>query len=95
MIPLWSVQAANELLSDRADNEAYVAADKGQAYAVYFPAGGEVGLDVSDAEGPLTAQWINIETGELGPEQELPGGGRITISAPSDQNWVVAIAGIQ
>ena len=44
-----------------------MAADKGQAYAVYFPAGGEVGLDVSDAEGPLAAQWINIETGELGP----------------------------
>ena len=93
LVPLWSVEPANELLSDREANEAYVAADKGRAYAVYFPAGGEVRLDLSDAKGALVAHWINIDTGELGPAQELPGGGRITISAPSDQNWVVAIAG--
>ncbi|MEZ6078759.1 MAG: hypothetical protein R3C56_24730 [Pirellulaceae bacterium] len=41
--PLWSVQAANELLSDREANEAYLAADKGRSYLIYFPAGGALG----------------------------------------------------
>ena len=42
-IPLWSVQPANELLSDREANEAYLAADPGRAYAVYFPPAAKCG----------------------------------------------------
>jgi len=49
-IPLWSVQPSNELLSDRDANEAYLAADEGRTYAVYFPAGGEIRVDVSKAK---------------------------------------------
>ncbi len=41
----WEVQPANALLSDRADNEAYLAACPGQAYALYFADGGSVGLN--------------------------------------------------
>ena len=91
LVALWSVQPANELLSDRAANEAYVAANKGVAYVVYFPAGGEVDLDVSDAKGQLIAHWINIETGKFGPRQRLSAGGKITVSPPGKQNWTVAI----
>ena len=65
-IPLWSVQAANELLSDRTANEAYLAAAAGSAYALYFPAGGEVRVDLTAAGGPLVAHWINIDSGEWG-----------------------------
>ena len=95
LIPLWSVAPANELLSDRDPNEAYLAADRGHAYAAYFPAGGEVGLDLSDAKGKLSARWINIETGQLGPEQELTGGRRVRLPPPSEENWAVAILSSQ
>jgi hypothetical protein len=91
LVPLLSVQPANEHLSDRTANEAYVAARKGIAYVVYFPAGGEVVLDVSDAKGSLTAHWINIETGNPGPQQRLSAADRITISPPGKGNWVAAI----
>lgn len=90
-VPLWSVQPANELLSDRAANEAYLAANKGLAYVVYFPAGGAVGLDMSDAKGPLIAHWINIETGESGPQQRLSAGDKIVVSPPGKENWAAAI----
>ncbi len=91
IVPLWSVQPANKLLSDRVANEAYLRANKGSAYVVYFPAGGEVGLDTSDAKGPMVAHWINIKTGESGPQQALSAGGRITLSPPGQENWAVAI----
>ena len=91
MIPLWSVDPANELLSERGDNEAYVAADRGTAYAVYFPAGGSVRLDVSDASGPLRAQWINVDAGRLGPQQRLTDKETVTLAPPSKENWAVAI----
>ncbi|MCP4190020.1 MAG: hypothetical protein GY768_05265 [Planctomycetaceae bacterium] len=38
-VQLWSVKPSAELLSGCDPNEAYVAADEGRAYVVYFPAG--------------------------------------------------------
>ena len=90
-IPLWSVHAANELLSDREPNAAYLAADPGKAYALYFPAGGKVTLDLSAAPGPLNAHWIDIATGEWGPVQPLEGGAKREITAPGPGNWSAAV----
>ncbi|MGE3315419.1 MAG: hypothetical protein AB7O26_09905 [Planctomycetaceae bacterium] len=92
-IPLWSVKPANGLLSDREPNEAYMAANEGIAYAVYFPAGGEVRINLSAAKRPLTAHWISIATGEWGPKQVLTGGEKIRLSPPRDRNWAAAIVG--
>jgi hypothetical protein len=91
LIPLWSVSPADDLLSNRDDNEAYVAANRGRAYAVYFPAGGEVQLDLNDASGTLNAQWINIDTGQAGPQASMPGGGKVSLAPPDKGNWAVAI----
>ncbi len=91
LVPLWSVEPANDLLSNRDDNEAYVAAHQGTAYVVYFPAGGEVELDLSDAKDPMNGQWINIDNGTFGPKQQLSGDGNAKLIAPSTKNWAVAI----
>jgi Putative collagen-binding domain of a collagenase len=90
-IPLWSVHPANGLLSDRKANEAYLAADAGRAYAVYFPAGGELWIDVSAAKGPLAAHWIDISSGEWGPIQDLDGQEKISLTPPGKENWAAAI----
>jgi hypothetical protein len=90
-IPLWTVRPANELLSDREANEAYLAADPGRAYALYFPAGGEVRLDLSAAKGPMVASWINIASGQWGMTQEFLGGERTMLAPPDKGNWTVAI----
>jgi len=90
-IPLWSVHPANGLLSDREPNAAYLAADPGKAYALYFPAGGKVTLDLSAAAGPLTAHWIDIATGEWGSVQPLEGGAEREITAPGPGNWAAAV----
>jgi len=91
VIPLWSVKPANELLSKREENEAYLAADPGKSYAVYFPDGGEVKLDVTEVKGTMKARWINIDTGEWGNSQEFTGGGKIRLSTPDKGNWEVAL----
>lgn len=90
-IPLWSVEPANELLSDREPNEAYLAANPGRAYALYYPAGGEVRLDLSGATGPLLAHWIDIDSGEWGPTHELVGGRATPLAPPDARNWAAAI----
>lgn len=91
LVPLWSVQPANELLSGRDANEAYLAADKGQAYIVYFPKGGQVQLDASDSKGSLILHWLNIDSNQPGPQERLSGGGQISLSSPDNNNWAAAI----
>ncbi len=90
-IPLWSVQAANELLSDRAANEAYLAAGPGGAYALYFPASGEVRVDLTATGGLLIAHWINIDSGEWGASQNIAGGEKTLLGPPAKGNWAAAI----
>jgi len=89
-IPLWSVHPANELLSDRKPDEVYLAADPGRAYALYFPEGGDARLDLSEAQGDFVVHWINIDTGEWGPVQDLRGGDQRPLSPPNKRNWAAA-----
>jgi hypothetical protein len=91
LIKLWEVEPANHLLSDRANNEAYLAAQPGQAYALYFTNGGSAGLDLSNAPGRFEVRWIDIGSGEWGKRDALNGGGVIAIAAPGKGHWVAAI----
>jgi hypothetical protein len=91
LIPLWDVEAANDLLSEREENEAYLAARPGEKYAVYFTNGGAVGLDLTGESGPFHVKWIDIASGQWGPEDQLQGGAVVTLKAPAAGNWVAAI----
>jgi hypothetical protein len=90
-----------ELLSDRAPNEAYLAAKPGQCYALYFTNGGSVALDMSKAPGTFDITWISVAMGRIVESSQRGGyrlmdktieGGRVvTLSAPYKGGWVAAI----
>lgn len=100
-IKFWEIEPHMELLSDRASNEAYLAAKPGQHYALYFTNGGSVGLDLSGAPGSFDVTWISVSmgiitqssaTGGYRPmKKTIQGGGIVTMSAPYKGGWVVAI----
>lgn len=90
-IQLWFFEPANELLSNREENEAYLAAHIGESYALYFPAGGEIQIDVSANQGPMAIHWINIDSGEWGPTEHRQGGAGIDVVAPDSGNWAAVI----
>jgi len=59
---IFACQPHNDLLANRSWNEAYCAANPGVEYAVFFPDGGNVLLDVSDASDKLlTVRWLDIK----------------------------------
>jgi hypothetical protein len=91
IIPLWTIEPANELMSDCEENEAYLAVNKGYSYALYFPTGGKVMVDVSSAKGLLDIRWIDIDFGEWGPIQSVKGGNKISVATPGKGNWAAAI----
>jgi len=91
LVKLWDVEPANELLSGREQNEAYLAAGPGRAYALYFTDGGQVGLDLSKHPGTYLLRWISVETGQWAHTQTLSGGRIVSIHAPAKGGWVAAI----
>ena len=91
LIKLWDVTPASDLLRAREENEAYAAARPGQTYALYFPDGGAVELDLRGQAGALTLRWIDIGTGEWGPQRSLQGGGWTEVATPSNGHWAAAI----
>jgi hypothetical protein len=91
LIPLWEVDPANELLRDRSENEAYLAAKPAKAYAVYFTDGGSVGLDLRKAPGKYQLRWIDVGTGEWGAQGTLQGGAIAPVAAPGRGHWVAVI----
>ena len=92
LVPLWTVEPANELLSDRDDNEAFVAASESRdAFILYFPASdGERGvtLNAGHSGTALGIDWINIDTSEsvTRPDQTSP-----AIAPPDSGNFVAVI----
>jgi hypothetical protein len=58
---MFQCEPHNDLLRNRSWNEAYCTANPGVEYAVFFPDGGNVQLDISVAEGrSLTLRWLDI-----------------------------------
>jgi hypothetical protein len=100
-IKFWEVTPQMNLLSDREPNEAYLAAAPGEKYALYFPNGGSVGLDLTDAPGTFEITWISISMGiSVGTAERLDSGkmektvegdGVITLTAPYKGGWVAAV----
>ncbi len=74
-LPFWRMQPF-----DGVTGAAAVAlAEPGKVYVVYLPQGGKVTVDLSAAQGPLTAQWFNPRDGRAGEPFSVPAGkpGRI------------------
>jgi hypothetical protein len=98
LIKFWDVTPHMELLTDRDSNEAYLAAEPGERYALYFPNGGSVRLDLSGATGIFGVTWISISMGRVvenrgyrALEKTIEGGESLTLAAPYKGGWVAAI----
>lgn len=82
---------SNHLLSNREPNEAYAFVEERNQYSVYFPNGGAVKLNLSNATGKFFLRWLNIMVSEWQKEEFINGGKVIDLSPPSDGPWAVLI----
>jgi predicted O-methyltransferase YrrM len=74
--------AESRLISARQPNEAYLTLVPGRQYAVYFPDGGEVVLDLSGAEGSFGLRWLDIAAGRWEDAGTVQGGSKVPLQAP-------------
>lgn len=90
-IHVFTSEPSNDLLSGREENEAYCLANPDKQYAIYFPNGGEVELDVSDAKSKLTIKWLNILKSEWSDEGRVSSNESLTLKAPGEGHWAAFI----
>jgi hypothetical protein len=93
-INVFAVEPRNDLLSNRETNEAYLLAESGRQYAIYFPkdvGNSQVTLDMSGAAGQWKLKWLNIMESRWGSEQTLQGGKQVQIKKPDANHWAAVI----
>ncbi len=92
---VFKCEPNNDLLSNREDNEAYVFANPGEEYAVYFPKGGSVDLDLravdkTDAK-MVTIRWLNIRHSRWTKKKEMTLTDSLTLTTPTEAHWAVLV----
>ena len=95
-VKFWDLEPDknHDLIStNRATGEAFAASKTGEAYVVYFPEGGSVGLNLSNATGSFTLEWLNYDTAtwETANQSTVTGGVTQTINAPSNIPWIAVL----
>ncbi len=94
-VKFWNVEPRLDLLTEREPDEAYLAADSGNAYILYFTknGGGAVELKLNEYAGQtFELRWVNVGTGDWGPAAKLSGGHAVKIERPDDSaHWVATI----
>lgn len=78
-----------DLLGDRGPDEAYALADPGREYAVYFPTGGSVMLDVAETTD-LDVRWYDVEACRWHAEESATGS-PVRLDAPYEKQWVAVL----
>ena len=91
LIKFWEVEPHMDLLSNREDDEAYIATKPGEQYVLYFTDGGSVGLNLKGCQGKFQLRWIDIRTGNWVDRKAIPGGRVVTVNAPDKGPWVAVI----
>ncbi len=81
----------NSLLLDREDNEAFCRAAVGQHYAVYFPDGGSVKINLESLPKKGKLMWLNILADEWTDPAENVGGQWHSLECPEKGHWLALI----
>lgn len=79
----------DRLLNDRAPDEAYLIYEEGTQYAVFFPAGGAVGLDLKAVAGPFRLKWLDIRRSTWAGVSTIEGDRVIQLKTPDAGSWLV------
>ncbi len=90
-LDIFQTGPSNNLLKERDSNEAYCLAEKGEAYAVYFPDGGSVILNLSERMGEVSVRWLNVLENKWLDTEKFSVDNEIELTTPGQRHWVVLV----
>lgn len=83
--------AESRRLAERDENEAYLSRVPGEQYALYFPSGGAVKLDLRDASGEFRARWLDVWASRWTEPIIVQAGGWLQLAAPGGGHWIALL----
>lgn len=92
-LTIFTARPHNDLLAEREENETYCSARPGEAYAVYFPRGGEVNLDISaipDGE-KVQVRWLEIMSSTWQAPVVTTANDILPLAPPDSGYWAVLV----
>ncbi len=92
---VFSSEPSLDLLSNRSWNEAYCAANVGHSYAVFFPDGGNVLLDVSTTGKSYELSWLDIRSSSWLAPQSIRSEGHVQLVSPSEEGYWLAVVTVK
>jgi len=85
---VFSFEPSNNLLKNREDNEAYCMTNKDESqFALYFPDGGEVDIDLKQSSSGYVIKWLDIINSQWRGEEKIEGGDGCTFKTPGKGHW--------
>jgi hypothetical protein len=89
---VFSAAPQYDLLSDRQENEAYALANPGSQYAIYFPDGGSVSVNLS-GDTTYRYRWLNLDRAEWSESDHLRSGPYVPITTPAEEgHWIIVLS---
>jgi hypothetical protein len=81
----------SENLLRRGDDEAYLTSIPGTQYAMYFPDGGYVELNLRAVKGSFSLQWLDVAECQWSKPTSVRGGRLIKLVTPGARNWIAVL----
>ncbi len=78
-----------DLVKPHDDTQAYLLAQEGIKYAVYFPAGGSASLDIPG--GTRNYRWINLDNAHWEKPGQLTSDGMVLLDSPDKRHWIILL----
>jgi hypothetical protein len=92
---IFNSRPANDLLVNRDPGSAYMMADPGRLYSVYFPDGGKADIVLEGDARFVQVQWLDIESSRWGGGGTSQTEDTLTLSPPGEGHWIGIITLIQ
>ncbi len=87
---IFSAEPRLDLLAERETNSAWLMANPGVQYAVYFSHEGRVGITVDEGT-ELTLEWLDLESSRWQEGEMIQSDGVISLSTPTDGHWIALL----
>lgn len=75
------VHLAAMLPDEQRASTGYCLVEPGRTYIVFAPEGGDIEVDLTEAQGALSVEWLEVATGNLMPAKAEIGGAKRTLHA--------------
>ncbi len=91
LVKMWEVSPQMDLLRNADENEAYLAAEDGEKYVIYFPKSGNVNLDLSQHPYEFTVRWLVTDDAQWATGDTIQGGDLVELESYGETGSIAVI----